>query len=391
MSRLRPSALPLTARLARLLLLPALLVVAACDPGAMGVTRGTPGTVKIALLLPEGDPDPRLASITAGLSRAAQLAVADTGGQSVELATYATAGNPTQAAAAARKAVEEGADVIVGPFRGETSVAAARAVAGDGIAVLSFSNNAEIAGGNLFVLGYTFQNTANQLGNYAARNGVRQVMVVNGRHPAEQIIRDAAVQGLAGTGVRVVATADFGLSQEGVQAALPGIVQSARDSGAQGILLTSDTYAALPTITSMLRDAGLGTDAMQFMGVTRWNEPPSATALPGLQGGWFAMPDPGRLNQFESRYTSAYSAIADDFSVLAYDAVNAVAVQAGKSGAAGVKPAGLVGGGTFAGAAGPFRFQRDGTVLRGLAIAAIRDNRVMILQSAPSRLGGAGS
>ena len=37
------------------------------------------------------------------------------------------------------------------------------AVAGAGVNVLAFSNNPDIAGGNVFVLGPTFQNTANRL------------------------------------------------------------------------------------------------------------------------------------------------------------------------------------------------------------------------------------
>jgi ABC-type branched-subunit amino acid transport system substrate-binding protein len=75
----------------------------------------------------------------------------------------APAANPAQAGALARQAVDEGAQVILGPFYSEEANAAGVAVANSGVSVLAFSNNTAIAGGNVFVLGQTFDNTARRL------------------------------------------------------------------------------------------------------------------------------------------------------------------------------------------------------------------------------------
>jgi hypothetical protein len=58
------------------------------------------------------------------------------------------------------QAVQDGAKIIIGPVFAQDAAAAGRAVAPRGINVLSFSNNTAVAGGNVFVLGNTFDNTA---------------------------------------------------------------------------------------------------------------------------------------------------------------------------------------------------------------------------------------
>ena len=69
-------------------------------------------------------------------------------------------------AAAASQAVAEGAKIIVGPlFSTETAGAQSPAASG-GLSVLSFSNNASVAGGNVYILGTTFENTADRLVAY---------------------------------------------------------------------------------------------------------------------------------------------------------------------------------------------------------------------------------
>jgi hypothetical protein len=52
----------------------------------------------------------------------------------------------------------EGAAIILGPVSADEANAAGVAVAASGVNVLAFSNNPTIAGGNVFLLGSTFQN-----------------------------------------------------------------------------------------------------------------------------------------------------------------------------------------------------------------------------------------
>lgn len=375
----------------KLALIPAALVVAACDPAAFGTSSGKTGKVQVALLVPSGSSDSQVAGLANSLSQAAALAVAELDSPLIELRTYSTAGEASIATASAQQAIKDGADVILGPLYAHTAAAVGRAVAGTGTSVLAFSNNTEVAGGNVFVMGNTFENIANQLGQFAARKGKKRVMILSARTPSEEYARDAIVRGLAGSGVQVVGSADFDFSQEGLVAALPAIATQAKNVGADALFLTSDTQGALPNLTSLLPDHGLTSDTYQYMGLSRWDRPPSATALPGLQNGWFALPDPGAAAQFNQRFIETTGGAPFPLASLAFDGINAIAVQAKKAGAAGVTPQALVNAGSFAGVDGTFRFLSNGTVRRGMAVASIKNNSVVILQQAPSRLGASGT
>ncbi|MGB0905309.1 MAG: ABC transporter substrate-binding protein, partial [Mangrovicoccus sp.] len=280
-----PSAFKL-GRWSRLAILPVLLLLAACQTGGNSSGAAGPGRVQVALLVPSGSPDHNVNQVAASLSQAAQLAVSERGGDLVDLRIYSTAGDAAQAASVAQQAVNEGANVILGPLYAQNAAAVGRAVAGRGVSVLSFSNNTDIAGGNVFVLGNTFENTARRVADFAARRGKGRMIVVHGQTPAETFAKDAVAKVAPSTRASVVGSIGFEFSQEGVNTATPQIITTAQTQGAQAILLTSDTGGALPAITGALKDNGLP-EVVQLIGLTRWDIPSSATSLPGLQNGWF--------------------------------------------------------------------------------------------------------
>ena len=100
-------------------------------------------------------------SLADSLEKAARMAVGDLQSVAIDLRVYDTAGSPTIAAQVAQIAVDEGAQIILGPLYQESANAVGLAVANEGVNVLSFSNNTSIAGGNLFVLGQTLMTQRN--------------------------------------------------------------------------------------------------------------------------------------------------------------------------------------------------------------------------------------
>ncbi len=200
--------------------------LAACEPvdlGALGSGAGSGGPqiepgapVQVALLVPRSDSG--AASVAAALENAARLAVAELPGARIDLRVYDTAGQPATAAAQAQRAVDEGARIILGPLFGEAANAAGLAVADEGVNVVSFSNNPSIAGGNVFVLGPTFANTADRLMSYARRQGKQNVVVVYSDDVPGQFGRSAVEQAASTNGMRVVAAQGYPLSVEGVAA-----------------------------------------------------------------------------------------------------------------------------------------------------------------------------
>ncbi|MDB5659817.1 MAG: ABC-type branched-chain amino acid transport system periplasmic component-like protein [Cypionkella sp.] len=372
----------------------AAVLLAACVP-AGSPTAGSgsaSGKIQVALLVPAGSGQASDELLARSLQNATRMAISDLGGSAqVDLRVYNTAGQPAQAAAMASKAVAEGAQVILGPVFAQEANAAGVAVAGSGVNVLAFSNNPDIAGNNVFVLGPTFGNTASRLATYAVRQGKSQVMIVNDRNTAGEIGRAAIAQAVAAAGGTVVATGNYEFSQNGVVAAAPGIAASAKSSGAQAVFLTADTAGALPLVSQLLTDNGLSSASAQFIGLTRWDIPAATLGLPGVQGGWFALPDPALYAQYQSRYQSTFNEPPHPISGLAYDGMAAIGALMKKAGSGPLSKQALTQGAGFVGVNGIFRLRSDGTNERGLAIAQIQSGRAVVVDPAPRSFGGFGS
>lgn len=386
--------LPSTAKLRQFLLLPfILLALAACDLPVVSSTGGpnidATQPVPVALLVPRGGTaaDDALAQ---SLENAARLAMRDLDGVKIDLRVYGTAGNSATAANSAAKAVADGAKIIIGPVYGEAANAAGVAAASAGVNVLSFSNNTTIAGGNVFVLGATFENTANRLVSYAKRAGKDRIVILHAQDIAGQLGRNAIQQAIAANGATLAGTVDYALSQESVVASVPRVKATMASSGANALFLTSNSATALPLFAQLLPEAGVQPTSTQFIGLTRWDVPAQTLALPGVQGGWFALPDPGASSAFSQKYQAAYGKQPLAISGLAFDGIAAIGalVKQGKSNA--LTGAALTQGAGFRGASGVFRLRRDGTNERGLAIATVRNKQVTILEAAPQGFGGAG-
>lgn len=380
--------------LARFVFGAAALALSACTtgailPGAAPAGAGS-GTVAVALLVPGGSGQASDELLARSLQNAARMAMADLNGVTIDLRVYNTAGQPGQAQAMAMKAADEGAQVILGPVFAQEANAAGLAVAGRGLNVLSFSNNPDIAGGNVFVLGPTFQNTAARLARHAVRNGKSRVMVVHDRNTAGELGRAAIERGVAQAGGSVVAVGSYEFSQNGVVSAAPGIVSSARSTSADVMFMTADTAGALPLVTQLLRDSGLDTATTQLVGLTRWDIPAGTLALPGVQGGWFALPDPALYAQYQARYQAAHGEPPHPISGLAYDGIAAIGALAKRGQSGPIAASALTQGAGFVGVNGIFRLRGDGTNERGLAVAQVRNNQVVVIDPAPRSFGGAG-
>ena len=369
------------------------LTLAACSTSPLAGLGGGPsvarsGPVPVALLVPGAEGQPGDAVVSRDLENAARLAVADLGGVEIDLRVYATGGRAAGAQEAAQRAVQEGAEIIVGPLYAEAANAAGLVAAPAGVNVLAFSNNPAIAGGNVFLLGSTFDNTAARLMGFAAAQGRDQVLVVAADNPAGTAGQAAIQRAAAGTGASVVGVARYEFSQNGVAAAAPGIANAVRSSGADTVFLTADAAGALPLLAQLLPEQGIAPPAQQFVGLTRWDIPATTLALPGVQGGWFALPDPARDAAFDARYEAAYGAPPHPLAGLAYDGIAAVGAIASSGGR--LDASSLTRGQGFAGTGGAFRLRSDGSIERALAVAQIRGGQAVIVDPAPQSFGGFG-
>ncbi|QFS81894.1 hypothetical protein FIU97_03810 [Roseivivax sp. THAF40] len=372
-----------------------LFTLAACDVGTLTSSLPGGGTsvdpsrpVPVALLIPRSDSG--AGNIPRDLENATRLAMQSLDGVSVDLRVYDTAGNPATAGAVAQQAADEGAVVIIGPLYAESANAAAIAVADEGLNVLSFSNNPTIAGGNLFILGQTFQNTADRLIGYGVRQGRSDIAVLYQDNLAGQIGRNAIQSAAARNGAQVVGAEPYALNTESLTGAI-GRVKPLVDAGtADALFLTDSWEGGLSVVLQLAPEQGISPQSTQYMGLTRWDSRPDGFQLAGIEGAYFALPNRSAIASFESRYTAAYGAAPHPLAALAFDGMAAVGALVGQGRNNTIGPAALTQGAGFQGASGVFRFRPDGTNERGLAVATIRNQQVTILDPAPRAFGGAG-
>jgi hypothetical protein len=240
------------------------------------------------------------------------------------------------------------------------------------------------------VLGNTFDNTANRLVRYAVARGRGDILIAHAQDASEETGRDAIQRAIQSNGASLAGVSAFELSQQGVINAVPRISAQARSSNANALFLTSGTSGAIPFLAELLPENGVNPAAVQFIGLQRLDIPESARTLSGLQGAWFALPDPALSAQFGARYQAAYGSPPHPIAGLGYDAIAAIGalVSQGQSnaltGQALTQPSG------FAGVGGVFRLLPNGTNERALAVGQIQNNQVIVIDPAPRSFGGAG-
>ncbi|MEM9125396.1 MAG: penicillin-binding protein activator [Pseudomonadota bacterium] len=366
--------------------------LAACEPGAIGggPSINTSEPVPVALLIPRGSGQSGDAALAQSLENAARLAMSDLPNVKIDLRVYDTAGNSATASAVAQQAVADGAKIIIGPVYAQAANAAGLAVLNNNVNVLSFSNNTSIAGGNVYVLGPTFQNTANRLVGFAGRQGKTAAVIVHSNDAAGQLGQSAIASALGGSRVSNAGTVSYDRSQQGVINAVPTVTATVQSSGADSIFLTATTAGALPLFSQLLPEAGVSPATTQFIGLTRWDIPPQTLELPGVQGGWFALPDPSKAAAYRQRYNATYGEAPHPISGLAYDGIAAIGALVSQGQSNALTGAALTQSAGFQGVGGIFRLLSNGTNERGLAVATIQNKQVVVIDPAPQSFSGAG-
>ncbi len=373
----------------------AAFALASCAAGPMVGQRGSgpridpSRPVPVALLLPKTD-SAGGGGVARSMENAARLAANSLQGADVDLRVYDTLGTPAGATAAAAAALDEGAQIIVGPLYSQSISAVTPIVAGRDVNVLSLSNNAAVAGGNVFILGQTFGDVAERLTGFARRQGRSSLAVVHGDDVGGNAGRDAIIGAAQSAGMQIATVQSYPLSQQGIRSAGPRIGEAVRQSGADTVFLTASADADLPVVARVLPDNGVSPGQVRYLGLTRWNVSGEVLRLPGLQGGLFTLPNQQAVSAFESRYRATYGEAPHPLAGLAFDGISAIGalVATGRSDA--LSSGSLTRSQGFQGAYGAFRFLPTGTNDRALAVAQIQNNQVSILDPAPTSFGSAG-
>lgn len=345
--------------------------------------------------MPQSGPN---ADLGKSMLEAAQLALFETGGDRLTLVPRDTGGTPESAANAARAAIGEGARLILGPLlAGE--VEAVRAPAQEAhVPVIAFSTATQLAGGNIFLMGFLPKQEVQREVGFARERGLQRFAALAPNTPYGHLmgdaLRDAATQ--AGGAVADIEYFDArapnaaavvqrltgraptaGLTPAGGPASQPGPV------GGFDALLLPEGGDVLKGLARQVRQAGLDPAQVRLLGSGLWDDPASA-GEPALAGGWFAASPPEARAQFDQRFRAAYGHSPPRLASLAFDAAALAAVLAKSSGPDPFTPEAIQNPRGFAGVDGLFRFSADGLVQRGLAVLEVGPRGNTVVSPAPA-------
>lgn len=342
------------------------------------------GPPKVALLLPLTG---RAAAVGKALRNAAELALFDIATEDFALAFYDTASNPQTAAEVARNAINEGADMIIGPLFSDSARAVGPVAQAASVPVLSFSNDRSAAGDGVWVLGLLPGEQVERVIRYAAANGYGRIGVLAPSNAygfeAMQAARDTAAK----TGATISRMRSY---TPGSSTALSDTVKSFASGGAAGYdaVLVPEGGQAILNLAPLMAYYDIDPNKVKYLGTALWADP-SLGREPTLVGGWFAAPDPAGRKPFVDRYRSVHGGAPHGLASLAYDAVGMAAVLARQPAGDGFSLEMLTQPSGFNGADGLFRLLIDGTNQRGLAVLRLTANGFERVDPAPTSFSAA--
>lgn len=345
-----------------------------------GTTFGS-GPTRIALIVPltqNGQPF----VVGESLKNAAELAINDTGGTSVTLLVKDSGGNASGAQAAARAAVSEGAQLILGPLFANSVRAVGGVARPANRPVIAFSTDTSVASSGVYLLSFLVQSYVERVVTYAASRGKRSIAALVPNNAYGTVALGAFQEAASRRGIRVQAIERYSPGTLASAANRIGAVASQIDA-----LFIPEQAAGMAAVSRALMAAGIDPSRVQVLGTGVWNDA-RVMKLPLLQGAWFSAPENAGFNNFAGRYRQRFNSDPARIATLAYDAVTLAVALAGQQTADKFGAGVLTNSAGFNGADGLFRFRPDGTNDRGLAVLEIRDGSSRVISQAPRSFTG---
>lgn len=375
-------------------------------------------SIKVGILLPLSGEKNELGQ---AMLNAAQMALFDIGSTNFELLPRDTKGTKAGAVQAAQSAIDDGAQLLLGPVFAASVEATKPVVRRYGLNMISFSTDWQLADNNTFIMGFLPFAQVQRISEYAARNNLKRIGIIApedtyGNVATRTFSEYARLNGLEITKVlkykpgqkdlqpelrsfsdfdRRVAlldaqkqtlkqrlTANPGDQQTAQQLAELEKMTSLGDAPFDAVFMPMGGEQAR-TVAGILGYFDAGPAKVKRLGTGLWDDS-SLARDPNLKGAVFAAPSPASRANFEKKYKQLYGQQPPRLSSLAYDATALAAVLARRN--TGRNPFDrhmLINPNGFAGIDGIFRFRPDGLIERGLSVLEYQNGRIKEIETAP--------
>jgi branched-chain amino acid transport system substrate-binding protein len=344
------------------------------------------GQVKVGLILPlSGTGNAFVAGQS--MRNAAELAISEFNNPDIQLLVKDDGGNAAGAQQGAQQALEEGAEIILGPLFALTVGPVGQLAKSRGIPVIAFSTDANVATRGVYLLSFLPESDVDRIISYAAGQGRRSIAALVPDNAYGTVVEAAFKQVAARRGARVVALERYPLDKTAMQAPIRNVAQAAARADA---IFIPDGADAVASVVQTLAASGLDLKRVQLLGTGLW-EDSHLFSSPQLEGAWYAGPDSSGFRSFSGRYRARYGQDPVRTASLSYDAVALLAALVKTQGKQRFAEDVLTNSSGFTGIDGLFRFRTDGTNQRGLAVLRVAPSGGQIISPPPKSFGASGT
>lgn len=360
------------------------------------------GLTKIALLLPLSGGQEKLGQ---AMLRTAQMALFDVGLPQLEIRPYDTQGTSDGARAAASQAITDETELILGPVFADSVRAAKNVVRYHNVNMISFSTDWSVTSSNVFIMGFLPFDQIERIVQYAAKQGHTRIAAIAPDTKYGRAIVAAYQTFARQYGIETVDILTFDPqnpqlkqkvrlfsrydSRQKEANTLAKTIQNSQKKGGgkalkkevqriktameppyDAVLIAAGGETAV-TISNMLSRYDLPPRKVKRLGIGLFDDTTLANEF-AMRDAWFSAPPIQSRAQFDTRYETLYNSKPPRLASLSYDATALAAILAKNGldhkGRPNFNRTAITNPNGFAGIDGIFRFLKNGTVERGLAV-----------------------
>ena len=363
--------------------------------------------VRVGLLLPFSASSESVKRVSSAMFDAAQLAAFEAADSRFLIIPKDTKGTPEGAAAAARSALADGAEILLGPLFSDSVDAVASVARAARTPVIAFSSDVASGGNGVYLLSFPPEIEIARVTDFAVLQGKYRFGLLAPANEYGQRVSTSFGQEVLNRGGTLVHEERYEQNPDAMLAPANRLAQyskavippelrhdydpntpgatgraSGSTQGYQAVLMP-EQGTLLRALAPLLPYYNVNINEIKLLGVSAWNNP-RLTREPALRGGWFAAPDPEISKKFKERFRAAFGEMPPRLASLSYDAT-LLAARLGreprKRNRFNINDIENPNG--YFGADGLFRLRSDGAVERGLAILEIQPGGIKTIDPAP--------
>src|SRR5712671_6728720 len=229
-------------------------------PAEGGASIGA-GQVKVGLILPLSASGNAGAAGTS-MRGAAEMALAEFNVTDLQLLVKDDGGNAPGARQVAQQAIDEGAEIVLGPIFAHSVSPVGQLARSRNIPVIAFSTDANVATHGVYLLSFLPETDVDRIIGYATSQSKRAFAALVPDNAYGTVVEAAFKQVVARRGGRVVALERYPLDKAQMQGSVRNVAQAATRADA---IFIPDGAEAVATAVAALNAGGVDTKRVQLL------------------------------------------------------------------------------------------------------------------------------